>query len=268
MLVVNLSCSKKLFLYYPPERIETFVDLFGGGFNVGINVNADKIIYNDIETHICQLLKYFYSTNTQKLLDEIHDTIERFDLTKDNSDGFLKLREYYNNTDNRPIIFYVLICYAFNYQIRFNKDGKYNMPFGKNRSSFNNVLEQKFIEFVEALHKKSCKFSNVSFNEFDFSILNQNDFVYCDPPYLNATATYNENGGWSFDNEEELLSILDSLNERKIRFALSNNLKYNNELLTAWKDKYNVNYINGDYSNCNYHKIDKSRDIEVLITNY
>ena len=30
-----------------PDKIDTFVDLFGGGFNVGINVNANRIIYND-----------------------------------------------------------------------------------------------------------------------------------------------------------------------------------------------------------------------------
>ena len=29
-----------------PKKIDAFVDLFGGGFNVGINVNANRIIYN------------------------------------------------------------------------------------------------------------------------------------------------------------------------------------------------------------------------------
>ena len=51
-------------------------------------------------------------------------------------------------------------------------------------------------------------------------------------------------------------------------FALSNNLKYDNPLLDEWKNKYNVHYLNGDYSNCNYQKKDKSADCEVLITNY
>ena len=30
-----------------PEKVDTFVDLFGGGFNVGINVAADHFVYND-----------------------------------------------------------------------------------------------------------------------------------------------------------------------------------------------------------------------------
>lgn len=32
----------------PQKGIDTFVDAFGGGFNVGINIDAKKIIYNDI----------------------------------------------------------------------------------------------------------------------------------------------------------------------------------------------------------------------------
>lgn len=31
-----------------PDKIHTFVDLFGGAFNVGINVDAEHVIYNDI----------------------------------------------------------------------------------------------------------------------------------------------------------------------------------------------------------------------------
>ena len=50
----------------------------------------------------------------------------------------------------------------------------------------------------------------------------------------------------------------------------TNNLKYDNQILKDWLDKnnYHINYLDGDYVNCNYHKIDRSKDIEVLITNY
>jgi len=65
-----------------------------------------------------------------------------------------------------------------------------------------------------------------------------------------------------------LLSILDTLNDRNIKFALSNNLKYDNPLLKEWMQKYTVHYLNANYSSCNYQKKDKSPDVEVLITNY
>lgn len=34
------------------------------------------------------------------------------------------------------------------------------------------------------------------------------------------------------------------------------------------KNGFVIHYLNGGYGNCNYHKKDKSEDIEVLITNY
>lgn len=251
-----------------PNKINTFVDLFGGGFNVGINVNAEHTIYNDLEKHVVELMEYLQSTDTEKLLLEIDNLIEKYNLSKENAEGFNQLREYYNENNNSPIVFYTMICYAFNYQIRFNQNGKYNMPFGKARSSFNPSLRRKFIDFVEVLHKKDCSFMNVSFDKFDFEDFDSNDFVYCDPPYFNSVAAYNEQGGWTEEHEKSLLDLLDRLNDKGVKFALSNNLKYDNPLLNEWKNKYNVHYLNGDYSNCNYHKIDRTKDIEVLITNY
>ena len=251
-----------------PNDIDTFVDLFGGGFNVGINVNAEHIVYNDLEEHVVELLKHLSDNETEKLLSEIDSLIEKYNLSKENAEGFNQLREYYNEENNSPIVFYTMICYAFNYQIRFNQNGKYNMPFGKARSSFNPSLRQKFIEFVEELHSKNITFLSESFETFNIEDLDSNDFVYCDPPYFNSVAAYNEQGGWTEEHEEMLLILLDSLNDKGVKFALSNNLKYDNPLLDEWKNKYNVHYLNGDYSNCNYHKIDRSKDVEVLITNY
>lgn len=70
------------------------------------------------------------------------------------------------------------------------------------------------------------------------------------------------------EHEKSLLELLDKLNDKGVKFALSNNLKYNNPLLKEWAKKYKIYYLNGNYNNCNYQKIDKSKDVEVLIVNY
>jgi len=250
-----------------PE-VNTFTDLFGGGMNVSINAKCNKVVYNDIETHVVDLLQHLHTTDVNEAVTAIDTLIEKYDLSKTNAEGYNSLRDFYNQDPSDPMVFYTLVCYAFNNQIRFNKNGLYNMPFGANRSSFNNKLRQKFIDFVEVLHNKDCSFFNKDFRDFDFSELGTDDFVYADPPYFNSVAAYNENGGWTEEHEEALLSILDDLDNRGIKFALSNNLKYDNPLLKKWMEKYNVHYLNANYNNCNYHKKDKSPDIEVLITNY
>ena len=86
-----------------PDKINTFVDLFGGGFNVGINVNAEHIVYNDISEPVVELLDYLKSKDIEELLKEIDGYIEKYNLSKENREGFLELREDYNSGERTPI---------------------------------------------------------------------------------------------------------------------------------------------------------------------
>lgn len=185
-----------------PKEIDTFVDLFAGGGNVAVNVNAKHIIYNDIVRQVPEMLQEFKSVGVEKCLQRIDYFIEAYKLSKDNREGYLKLRECYNNSFDLeflltdPIMLYTLICYSFNYQIRFNSKQEYNMPFGKNRSSFNPALREKFVAFVNRLQEIDIQFFSKDFRKLKIGGLKESDFVYCDPPYLITVASYNENGGW------------------------------------------------------------------------
>lgn len=260
-------------LPYFPDDIDTFIDLFGGGFNVGANVKANRIIYNDIEPHVVSLLNELNKLHSHQAINILKNTIDKYKLSKINEDGFKRIREDYNNGNNTWNMFYAMVTNAFNYQIRFNKNGQYNMPFGKNRSSFNPTLEKNFIKFVDRLNELDIYFFNEDFRDLQIDSFKQNDFVYCDPPYLVTCASYNESDGWNEKLEFELLSLLDELNEKGIRFALSNVLENkgkSNEILKEWSKKYKVIHLNNSYGNCNYHTKDKSSNStdEVLITNY
>lgn len=263
-----------------PKKIDTFVDLFGGGFNVGINVNADTIVYNDVIEPLCELMNYFSTTNADEVIKKLEDNIAMNGLDKENTEAFLKLRNKYNhniykNEDERIIDFYTLILYSFNYQIRFNQNMKYNTPFGKNRSSYNPNIKKNLGKFIDKINKINVKVTKDKFVDFDFSNLGENDFVYCDPPYLITTGSYNDgNRGikdWTIDDEKKLLNILDDLNSRGVKFALSNVLIANdkkNEILTEWSKKYTVYIIENTFNNSNYRRKKKNDTIEVLITNY
>jgi len=177
---------------------------------------------------------------------------------------------YNKSTEKDPIDLFVLICYSFNHQIRFNSKGEYNMPFGKNRSQFNKTIEQNLINFHKTI--KNVIFTNKSFTELKVDKLSKDDYVYCDPPYLITCASYNEQDGWNETQERQLYELLDNLNEREIRFGLSNvfeNKGNKNEMLIEWSKKYNVHHFNHSYGNCSYHAKNKSKSTdEVFITNY
>ena len=210
-----------------PKEINTFVDLFTGGANVAINVDAKNIVANDIDEKVIGVYKRFQELPIGDILHYVDNRIAAYELTKTNKEGYLEFREYYNknereNNKNEPLDLFTLICYSFNNQIRFNSKGEYNMPFGKDRSSFNDSIRNNLIQFRERI--ENINFTCFDFRELKVDKLKEGDFVYCDPPYLITCATYNEQDGWNEQCERDLLALLDKVNERGVKFALSNAL--------------------------------------------
>ena len=254
-----------------PKEIDTFYDLFGGGFNVGINVDAKKHVYNDILKPVVELLWALKKEDRERVLMFIDDYIDQYNLSKTNKEGYLALRERYNETKRSPFMFYTLVAHSFNNQIRFNKKGEFNMPFGMNRSSFNPTLRKRFVEFVDKLHTLDVEFYNKDFRDFSIDTFKVNDFIYIDTPYLGTVATYNENGGWTEKDERDVHEFLDRLNGKGIKFALSNVFEskgQSNDILKDWAKQYNVHYLDISYGNCNHQRKSKAPDVEVLVTNY
>jgi DNA adenine methylase Dam len=262
-----------------PSKIDTFVDLFTGGGNVAVNVRANRIISNDFDAHVIGIYNAFKNMTLDEIIGAIEKTISKYELSLENVGGFNALRTAYNkglNEDVPPytldMLLYVLICYSFNHQLRFNSRGEFNMPFGKNRSQWNDTMKKNLINFHKTIIEKDIIFTNKDFGELKVDKLTPNDFVYCDPPYLITCATYNEKDGWNINSEKRLLSLLDELNEHDIKFGLSNVLfskGKTNDMLIEWSKKYNVNHLDYTYQNCNYHTKDKdSKPDEVLITNF
>ena len=283
-----------------PKNINTFVDLFCGGCNVGINIDCESVIYNDLDENLLYLYNTLKNLDKQSVFEWIYEIINTYGLSlvsdkgydyykcdsskglgSYNKESFLRLRADFNEkkkTGNYDyyyyVMLYVIIVYAFNNQIRFNSNGEFNLPVGKR--DFNKKMQQKLSDFIDKIKEQNCKFTCLDFREFDIDTLENNDFVYVDPPYLITCATYNEQGGWSETDEKDLLRFLDSLNEKGLRFALSNVLRSKgkeNTILIEWldknKDKYRAVSLNYSYSNSNYQTKDKtSNSEEVLIINY
>lgn len=279
-----------------PKDINIFVDLFCGGGNVGVNVECNELWLNDSNADVIKLLELFSNTEGTCLIQKVESIINKYGLSNAskhgydfygsnssiglaayNSDAYKRLRNDVNhcspNSANYYTLLYVLIIYAFNNQIRFNSKHEYNLPIGKR--DFNKKLQAKVINFCDKIQSAKKKLSNLDFRRVDTSNLSEDDFVYADPPYLITCATYNESNGWTEQDELDLLSFLDNLQQQKVRFALSNVLENKgktNYILQNWlsvRSEYKCIHLNYDYSNSNYHSKNKgySSD-EVLIINY
>lgn len=272
-----------------PKNIETAVDLFCGGANVGVNLKSKKIILNDKNSKVIELLRLFHNIEVDKIFIEILKIIKQFNLSQSdkfgyefygcdsknglgnfNKEKYLKLRESYNNK-NEVIAFFVLIIFGFNNQIRFNSKGEFNLPCGKR--DFNANLQKNLKIFIEKLQNLNINFSNSDFRDFDIKNLNKNDFVYIDPPYFLANATYNENGLWSEKDEKDLLEFIEILNAKNIKFGFSNVILHKekeHKILQNWVKKnsnFKTYFLNYSYKNCNY-QAKNNISKEILITNF
>ncbi len=272
----------------------TFIDLFGGGFNVGANVCYNRIIYNDTQKELSRLIKLFYKYDYHDILSKVDEIIFEFGLSESrkygyqfyncesdsglglyNKDKYLALRNKYNS-NKKDIVsadfeLLTLIIFSFNNQIRFNSKGEYNMPVGKR--DLNNSIIKNIKAFSSVIKRKEIYFENKDFREFNYLNYN-NPFIYCDPPYSLGIATYNENMAWSKNDDIELLNYLCKVDKAGVPFALSNVIEHKgekNQLLIDWaiNNHFTINYIRANYSNSSYHLLSKnSNTVEVLITNY
>lgn len=256
-----------------PKRINNFIDLFAGGLDVSINTDAKNIYCNDINVYLMEIYETISVCDIEWILSYIVSKIDEFELSKQNREGFIAFREHYNKT-RIPLDLFVLTCFSFNHQIRFNNSFEYNNPFGKDRSSYNGNIEKNLIKFKKLVD--GFTFSSMSFDNYDFDFLGADDFVYLDPPYIISKASYNDGsrgfGGWSNADELSLYSICDNLTDNGVKFAMSNVLKHKgleNTTLIDWARKYNIINIEHNYKNSSYKGNNTDKETtEVIIKNY
>lgn len=261
-----------------PKKISTFVDLFCGGCNVGINIGANKIIFNDNIIYLIDMYNYFKEYDPEYIIISIEKRIEELNLSITNYEAYLSLRNEYNIKRN-PSDLFLLAAFSFNHQIRFNSIHQFNTPFGKNRSSYNIKMKYNLINFLNTIHSKNVVFNHGDFRLFDYNLLGKDDFVYADPPYIITKGTYNDGKrgftGWYDKEEIALLNILKLLDNNGIKFALSNVIEHKgneNKILKEWinKNNYIIHKLSMNYKNSNYHTMncDKGETQEILVTNF
>jgi len=244
-----------------------WIEPFMGSGVVGLNVAPKNAIFADLNPHIIN----FYSSLKNGTINS--NIVYAF--LKENSGIFSKkgiehyyyIRERFNESHD-PLDFLILNRSCFNGMIRFNKSGKYNVPYGHKPDRFSKAYITKIVNQVKHF-EYMIKFNNWIFvcqsYEDIISQADSNAFVYCDPPYIGRHVDYYDS--WDESHEQKLKECLISC---EARFMLS-----------TWdNNQYRVNpYINKIWSGC--EKITKEHFyfigakennrntmVEALLTNY
>ena len=275
---------------YFPNKIGRLIEPFCGGGSVFLNTEADSYLANDLNEYMIKLHLFFksFDGDANKFLLQFENVIKSYGFSasflgidvppslKDkykktyyaryNKDAYCKLKMHFNENKADLMSLYVLLIYGFNHMLRFNKAGDFNLPVGN--VDYNKNVNKAIRDYFRFVSKKNIIFENKDYKAFLNSLeYNKNDFIYLDPPYLISACEYNK--GWTGEDEAELLDFLDNLNEKKVKFALSNVLIHKgkqNDLLARWSKKYFIYPIKSNY--ISYHDNSIKNTVEVLITNY
>ena len=162
-------------------------------------------------------------------------------------------------------IFYFIREYCYASMFRYNKQGKFNVPYGG--ISYNKKDFKKKIEYISSNeiknHMKTTNIYNLDFEDFCNKInLTENDFIFLDPPYDTEFSTYAQNDF----NKNDQIRLFNYLKRTKAKFMLIikntefiyNLYKGNGFYISSFDKKYLVSIQNRN-----------KKDVEhLLITNY
>lgn len=277
---------KKLF----PECISVYAEPFVGGGSSFLNVNAERYILNDINYYVIQLHRELssYAQKPEVLFDILFSIINDYGFScsykninvpeemkrryiktyysRYNKEAYLRLRNDFNKS-NDCMKLYILLIYGFNHMIRFNSSGTFNLPVGN--VDFNRNVYDALKNYLYFTAHHEIFFYNVDFAVFlDMLELDENSFVYFDPPYLISESEYNKH--WNIEKDRILYFYLDMLDRRGIRFGITNLINHKgkfNDYFFEWSKKYYTYEIRSNYISFHDNTIKKDSR-EVYVTNY
>lgn len=284
------SLIGQLTKYYPVElennEIETYMEPFVGGGAVLINILQNYKIKNvyafDINKDLINCYKVIQN-NVDDLIKELKIKQDKFLNTEiENREKlFYDIRNEYNSYSldekeqsvKRASEFIFLNRTCFNGLYRVNKNGQFNVPFGKYKNP--KICDEVNLINLSKLIKNVI-FIYVDYRESENYIENsEKTFMYFDPPYRplkrnNGFTSYTKE---DFDDVEQmkLSQFYRMLDSHGVKLMLSNsNPKNTNPNDNFFEDLYDNFNINEVYANrmINSDKNGRGKISELLITNY
>lgn len=279
--------------YYPNELklglINNYYEPFLGGgavfFDIVQKYNIENFFLFDINEELILVYKVVQN-DVLKLINRLDNIKSKYYELNENekSEYYYEQRDNYNQKRNNikhniysedwilraaQMIFLNKTC--FNGLFRLNQKGEFNVPFGryKNPQIYN---KNNLLAISGILQKAVIKVAD--FKELE-GLINENSFVYFDPPYrpISKTSSFTTYSKIEFneDQQKRLAQTFKILHDKGCKLMLSNSDPKNIDS----KD----NFFEDHYSEFNIHRISASRMInclgdkrgkinELIITNY
>uniref|UniRef100_UPI00404A3464 DNA adenine methylase n=1 Tax=Flavobacterium sp. TaxID=239 RepID=UPI00404A3464 len=242
-----------------------YVEPFIGGGAVLFHLQPQNAIINDFNSEL---------TNVYEVIkNNLEELIQDLKTHKNEAEYFYELRgldrkDEYNNLTNiqkaSRVIYLNKTC--FNGLYRVNNAGEFNSPFGRYKNP--NIVNEPTLKAVN----KYLNQNNIIIQTGDYANvlenIPENSFVYLDPPYHPISESSNftgyVQGGWDMWDQIRLREACDNLNERGIKFLLSNSSA---QLIKDQYENYTINTVKANRS-INSDASNRGEIDEFLIKNY
>lgn len=256
------------------DKIYAFVirhaEEFNGILSAEFNIEIDNFI-NEIVKNLISKMNRMYKIENQKVKMSEKDTLDNIECAF-KSAFYMHFRHLYNeyeelniNTSFYTAIFYFIREFCYASMFRYNKNGKFNVPYGG--ISYN---RKEFIKKIDYIGNKKIKeyMENTQIYCEDFEdFLKQikpkkGDFIFLDPPYDTEFSTYAKN---EFAKNDQI-RLCEYLKNTKANIMLI--IKNTDFIYNLYNTKeFNIKTFDKKYLVSFQNRNDK--DVEhLLITNY
>lgn len=164
-----------------PLSFDTYLEPFVGGGALFFDIKPQKAVINDIHPELTNLYRQIKEGNGPLLYEAMKD----ISIDEDN---YYFMRDVFEPEDDfeRALQFYYLRKTCYRGMLRYNRDGKFNIPYGRYKSI--NVDDLKDDEYKNI-------FTNTTILNKDFAFVfdnfnNPDNFCFIDQPYDSVFTDY------------------------------------------------------------------------------
>ncbi|MEO6016784.1 MAG: Dam family site-specific DNA-(adenine-N6)-methyltransferase [Polaromonas sp.] len=229
------------------REYDRWIEPFCGSGVVALNVQPKKALLCDTNPHIIGLYQQIQNGKITAAAVKEFLTSEGEELKAQGEPYYYEVRTRFNEAPT-SLDFLFLNRSCFNGIIRFNRKGKFNVPYCHKPERFAQAYVTKITNQVQQLSRiltaVDWTFEVLDFRE-TLARAQAGDFVYVDPPYAGRNVDYFNS--WSEDDEAALATCLGSLpSDFLLSTWHSNEFRKNSAIDLVW-DRPNFHLLKREH---------------------
>jgi DNA adenine methylase len=272
--------SKELPFLVPhiPQYSGRYIEPFFGGGAMYFYLEPEHAIINDINTKLMEFYKSV-QLNYTELSHELASLEKTYTANRaefvalkklypdvrvpdKNEDLYYALRNMYNGlskpTFSPAALYYFINKTAYSGMIRFNKNGEYNVPYGRYKNFNTSLITEQHHNLLSKAEIYNSDYRDI------FALANTEDFIFLDPPYDCIFSDYGNKEykeGFKEENHRQLANDFYNLNCKAMMVIGATPLTrelYGKSIIAEYNKNYAVNIRNRF----------QAEAVHMIITNY